>query len=158
MLDVSSTLYSLKNTRQPGSRNSSGSSKTAFRTTISVRDDSAKLLLSDSSRRSSSEIFLLVLTSSLRSMSMQAFLMTTYIQVTTLDSPLNCSAFFHTVVSASCNASSAKFLLGESFLEIAASFGIPLIVWGENSAFEYGTDDEALTGFKLNSNWLKKSH
>lgn len=40
--------------------------------------------------------------------------------------------------------------------KIAASFGIPLIVWGENSAFEYGTDDEALTGFKLNSNWLKK--
>ena len=38
MLDVSSTLYSLKNTRQTGSRNSSGSSKTAFRTTISVRD------------------------------------------------------------------------------------------------------------------------
>jgi N-acetyl sugar amidotransferase len=40
--------------------------------------------------------------------------------------------------------------------KIAASFSIPLIVWGENSAFEYGTDDEALTGFKIDSNWLKK--
>lgn len=40
--------------------------------------------------------------------------------------------------------------------KIAASFGIPLVVWGENSAFEYGTDDEALTGFRIDSNWLKK--
>jgi N-acetyl sugar amidotransferase len=39
---------------------------------------------------------------------------------------------------------------------ISANFGIPLVVWGENSAFEYGTDDEALTGFKLDSKWLKK--
>lgn len=39
---------------------------------------------------------------------------------------------------------------------IAIRFNIPLIIWGENSAFEYGTDDEALTGFKLDSKWLKK--
>lgn len=41
-------------------------------------------------------------------------------------------------------------------LHIAAKFGIPLIVWGENSATEYGTDEEALMGFKLDSKWLKK--
>lgn len=40
--------------------------------------------------------------------------------------------------------------------KIAVKFEIPLIVWGENSAFEYGSDNEALTGFKLNSAWLKK--
>jgi len=38
---------------------------------------------------------------------------------------------------------------------IAAKFNIPLIIWGENSAFEYGTVDEELTGFKLNSKWRK---
>ncbi len=41
-------------------------------------------------------------------------------------------------------------------LKIAVKFDIPLVVWGENSAFEYGTDEEELTGFKLDSNWLKK--
>jgi N-acetyl sugar amidotransferase len=41
-------------------------------------------------------------------------------------------------------------------LSIAARFGIPLVVWGENSAFEYGTHDESLTGFRLDSVWLKK--
>lgn len=41
-------------------------------------------------------------------------------------------------------------------LTIAARFRIPLIVWGENSAFEYGTEDESLTGFRLDSAWLKK--
>ena len=40
--------------------------------------------------------------------------------------------------------------------KIAVKFNIPLIVWGENSAFEYGTDNEALTGFKLDRNWLRK--
>lgn len=37
---------------------------------------------------------------------------------------------------------------------VAAMFRIPLIVWGENSAFEYGTSDEALTGFALDKEWL----
>ncbi|MGE0268300.1 MAG: N-acetyl sugar amidotransferase [Candidatus Omnitrophota bacterium] len=41
-------------------------------------------------------------------------------------------------------------------LNIASRFNIPLIIWGENSAFEYGTEEEALTGFELNGNWLKK--
>ncbi len=40
-------------------------------------------------------------------------------------------------------------------LTLAVKFQIPLVVWGENSAFEYGTKDDALTGFKLNRNWLK---
>lgn len=40
--------------------------------------------------------------------------------------------------------------------KIAVKFGIPLIVWGENSAFEYGGSDEETTGFKLDSAWLKR--
>lgn len=41
-------------------------------------------------------------------------------------------------------------------LKIASKFDIPLIVWGENSAFEYGSDDAGLTiGFRLDSKWLK---
>lgn len=40
-------------------------------------------------------------------------------------------------------------------LSVAVRFGIPLVVWGENSAFEYGTEDEALAGFKLDRKWLK---
>jgi hypothetical protein len=34
-------------------------------------------------------------------------------------------------------------------------FGIPLVVWAENSAFEYGAVDDALTGFTLDAEWLK---
>jgi hypothetical protein len=40
-------------------------------------------------------------------------------------------------------------------LYVAWRFGISLVVWGENSAFEYGTTDEALTGFRLDSRWLR---
>ncbi len=40
-------------------------------------------------------------------------------------------------------------------LNLAAKLQIPLVVWGENSAFEYGTADESLTGFQLDSAWLK---
>jgi N-acetyl sugar amidotransferase len=40
-------------------------------------------------------------------------------------------------------------------LTIAVRFRIPLVVWGENSAFEYGSANEAHTGFKLDSHWLK---
>jgi N-acetyl sugar amidotransferase len=39
-------------------------------------------------------------------------------------------------------------------LRIAERFDIPLVVWGENSAFEYGAADEAHTGFRLNEEWL----
>ena len=41
-------------------------------------------------------------------------------------------------------------------LSIAAKFEIPLIIWGENSAFEYGGAEQERTGFQLDENWLKK--
>ncbi len=40
-------------------------------------------------------------------------------------------------------------------LKIAVKFEIPLIVWGENSAFEYGGSGEESRGFSLNSQWLR---
>lgn len=40
-------------------------------------------------------------------------------------------------------------------LKLAVSLGIPLVVWGENSAFEYGAADDAHTGFALDHNWLR---
>ncbi len=40
-------------------------------------------------------------------------------------------------------------------LNIAVRFEIPLVVYGENSAFEYGTTAEELTGFRLDGRWLK---
>jgi N-acetyl sugar amidotransferase len=40
-------------------------------------------------------------------------------------------------------------------LRIAVRFDVPLVVWGENSAFEYGSEDDAMTGFKLDRQWLK---
>jgi N-acetyl sugar amidotransferase len=40
--------------------------------------------------------------------------------------------------------------------KIAVKFHIPLIVWGENSAFEYGGSDEESTGFKLDGARLKR--
>jgi len=40
-------------------------------------------------------------------------------------------------------------------LKIAAKFEIPLVVWGENSAFEYGSRDEEHLGFQLDEHWLR---
>ena len=40
--------------------------------------------------------------------------------------------------------------------KIAVRFGIPLIVWGENSAFEYGGREEERTGFSLDAAWLAR--
>jgi N-acetyl sugar amidotransferase len=40
-------------------------------------------------------------------------------------------------------------------LRIAADFGIPLVVWGENSAIEYGNAEVAQAGHKLDRKWLK---
>jgi hypothetical protein len=40
-------------------------------------------------------------------------------------------------------------------LNVASKFGIPLVVWGENSAFEYGSTDEELMGFRLDCKWLR---
>jgi len=41
-------------------------------------------------------------------------------------------------------------------LTLAVRLDIPLIVWGENSAFEYGGDEEERTGFQLDERWLRK--
>lgn len=41
-------------------------------------------------------------------------------------------------------------------LAIVVRFHIPLVVWGENSAFEYGSPDEAATGFRLDGTWLQR--
>lgn len=41
-------------------------------------------------------------------------------------------------------------------LKIAVNFDIPLVVWGENSAFEYGSQGDEHTGFKLDDSWLRK--
>jgi N-acetyl sugar amidotransferase len=38
---------------------------------------------------------------------------------------------------------------------VAVKFNIPLVVWGENSAFEYGHSGEAHKGFQLDSEWLR---
>jgi N-acetyl sugar amidotransferase len=40
-------------------------------------------------------------------------------------------------------------------LKIAVRFGIPLVVWGENSAFEYAGEDAAAEGFRLDATWLR---
>jgi len=40
--------------------------------------------------------------------------------------------------------------------KIAERFGIPLIVWGENSAFEYDGSQVERTGFKLDGAWLRR--
>lgn len=41
-------------------------------------------------------------------------------------------------------------------LRLALNYDIPLVVWGENSAFEYGGDDEAVRGHRMSRDWLKK--
>lgn len=41
-------------------------------------------------------------------------------------------------------------------VSIAVKFKIPLIIWGENSAFEYGSDSDRETGFKLDREWFEK--
>lgn len=41
-------------------------------------------------------------------------------------------------------------------LQFAVGFGIPLILWGENAAYEYGTEAQALTGARLTHAWLKQ--
>lgn len=41
-------------------------------------------------------------------------------------------------------------------LNIAVKFNIPLIVYGENSAFEYGSEKDGYDGFLLDSTWVKR--
>lgn len=38
---------------------------------------------------------------------------------------------------------------------LAQRFGIPLIVYGENSAFEYGSEEEGLGGLQVDRKWLR---
>ncbi len=40
-------------------------------------------------------------------------------------------------------------------LTLATRFKIPLIIWGENSAFEYGASDDAHIGSRMDEDWLK---
>jgi len=40
-------------------------------------------------------------------------------------------------------------------LKVAVSFGIPLVVWGENSAAEYGSADQAHAGYRLDAAWYR---
>ena len=39
---------------------------------------------------------------------------------------------------------------------VAVNYGIPLILWGENSALEYVGDAEDAGGFELTSDWVRK--
>lgn len=41
-------------------------------------------------------------------------------------------------------------------LNLAARMRIPLVVWGENSAFEYGGREEERTGFAMTDEWLRR--
>ncbi|MDA9882905.1 N-acetyl sugar amidotransferase [Flavobacteriaceae bacterium] len=41
-------------------------------------------------------------------------------------------------------------------LKIAIKLDIPVVVWGENSAAEYGTSDDAFKGSKMDLNWIKR--
>jgi N-acetyl sugar amidotransferase len=41
-------------------------------------------------------------------------------------------------------------------LNIAVALRIPLVVWGENSAFEYGGTDEESRGFALDEAWVRR--
>lgn len=41
-------------------------------------------------------------------------------------------------------------------IRIAVNLNIPYVIYGENSAFEYGNSDKRDLGFELNHNWIKK--
>jgi N-acetyl sugar amidotransferase len=41
-------------------------------------------------------------------------------------------------------------------IQLAATRRIPLVVYGENSAFEYGTEDDSLAGGSVNRRWLER--
>jgi N-acetyl sugar amidotransferase len=40
-------------------------------------------------------------------------------------------------------------------LQVAVAQDIPLVVYGENAAFEYGSEDESLTGHQVDERWLR---
>jgi len=41
-------------------------------------------------------------------------------------------------------------------LKLAIKFKIPLVIWGENSAVEYGGTENEQKGFTLDNNWVRK--
>ena len=41
-------------------------------------------------------------------------------------------------------------------LKIAVKFNIPIVVWGENSALEYGSEDESFKGSAMDLDWIRK--
>ena len=41
-------------------------------------------------------------------------------------------------------------------LRVAMNYQIPLVLWGENSAMEYGGNEANMLGFKMTNAWLKK--
>jgi len=41
-------------------------------------------------------------------------------------------------------------------LNLAVKFDIPLIIYGENSAFEYGSEHDSSMGYEMSETWLKK--
>jgi N-acetyl sugar amidotransferase len=41
-------------------------------------------------------------------------------------------------------------------LRVALDRGVPLVVYGENSAFEYGSEDDSLIGARLDGRWLER--
>jgi len=40
-------------------------------------------------------------------------------------------------------------------VNLAVSYDIPLVIYGENTGFEYGSEDESLIGANLDRRWLK---
>lgn len=41
-------------------------------------------------------------------------------------------------------------------VRVALNYNIPLVVWGENGAFEYGSEEDEGKGFVMDNAWLKK--
>ncbi|HOO91011.1 MAG TPA: N-acetyl sugar amidotransferase [Syntrophales bacterium] len=54
------------------------------------------------------------------------------------------------------NAIPMHFGIYSTPLRLAAQMGIPLVIYGENSAFEYGNPDDAKVGCRIDENWLDK--
>lgn len=41
-------------------------------------------------------------------------------------------------------------------LNVAVKFDVPLVIWGENSGFEYGGSQEERTGYRLDRRWMAR--
>lgn len=62
---------------------------------------------------------------------------------------------YRTLVEVGSTAVPMHMALFNIPLTIAVRFRIPLVVWGENSAFEYGSEHKAHVGKRLDSDWLR---